>query len=206
VKQVVVIVREDELGDRRLVAYLVPNQNSVPSVTELRNFLKSKLPDYMVPSVYISLDALPLTPNGKIDRKALPVGDQGRPELENSFVVPQSPVQKTLADIWAKVLKIEQIGLHDNFFDLGGHSLLLVQVHSRAQHVLDREFSIVNLFQYPTISALSQYLAGETDQPSAESQRENLNAGKMRIAQLQRRRRSGGNESRENEHEKPDEL
>jgi hypothetical protein len=136
----------------------------------------------------VELDALPLTPNGKVDRKALPAPDQGRPELEHSFVPPHSPFQKTLADIWAEVLKIEQIGLHDNFFDLGGHSLLLVQVHSRLQHIVDRELSIVNLFQYPTISALGGYLEGETDKQSTENPDDKLKAGKMRIAQLQQRR------------------
>jgi amino acid adenylation domain-containing protein len=177
VRQSLVVVREDEPGDRRLVAYIVPNQDLIPNVHELRNFLKFKLPDYMIPSVIISLDALPLTPNGKVDRRSLPAADQSRLELENSFVPPQSSVQKTLADIWAEVLKIEQIGLYDNFFDLGGHSLLATQVISRLRDALRVEMSLRLLFEQPTVAGLAERIdtllwAGEGSRASVSDKPE----------------------------------
>jgi acyl-coenzyme A synthetase/AMP-(fatty) acid ligase len=133
VKAAVVVAREDQddPGEQRLVAYLVPDNCPAPSVSELRDFLKDKLPDYMVPSAFVFLDRLPLTHNGKIDRKALPVPDQCRPELEEIYVAPRTPVEEMIAEIWAEVLKLDRVGVHDNFFDLGGHSLLATQIISK---------------------------------------------------------------------------
>ena len=170
----VVLVREDEPGDpsaslpsglsltvedktgKRLVAYVVANQNVVPSTSELRRFLKSKLPDYMLPSAFVFLDTLPLTPNGKFDRRALPAPDQIRPELDESFTAPHTPVEKTLAKIWAEVLKLEKVGVHDIFFDLGGHSLLATQVISRAREAFHLELSLRSLFESPTVAGLAE--------------------------------------------------
>ena len=122
-----VVAREDVAGDKRLVAYLVVATQK-PSVSELRSFLKAKLPEYMVPSIFMFLDALPLTPNGKIDRKALPAPDQSSPELGASYVAPRTAEEELIAEIWAEVLKVDKVGIHDNFFDLGGHSLKATQV------------------------------------------------------------------------------
>ena len=105
----------------------------MPTTNELRSFLKQKLPEYMVPSAFVFLDTLPLTPNGKVDRKALPAPDQNRPEAEESYVAPRTPVEELLAEIWAEVLKLDKVGVHDNFFELGGHSLLATQVISRVR-------------------------------------------------------------------------
>ncbi len=123
VQQAVVIAREDIPGDKRLVAYIVPNQKLDVSVTTLKRFLQEKLPYYMVPAVFVILDSLPLTPNGKVDRQNLPVGDRSRPDLEETFVAPRNSTEATLASIWAELLGLEQIGIDDNFFNLGGHSL-----------------------------------------------------------------------------------
>ena len=127
-REVVVSVYEPILGDKRLVAYMVSEKDSTPSVTELRDSLKQQLPEYMIPSAFVFLDALPLTPNGKLDRKALPEPDQHRHDLGTEFIAPNSLLENQLAEIWRDVLKIDQIGIHDNFFELGGYSLLAVKM------------------------------------------------------------------------------
>jgi amino acid adenylation domain-containing protein len=158
VQEVVVIVREDILGDKRLVAYIVAKPQSVPSSTELRRFLQKQLPDYMVPSAFVVLEALPLTPNGKIDRQALPQPEGQRAALETAYIAPRGDIEQKIATILKTVLQIDQIGVHDNFFDLGGNSLLLVQVQEKLVNALNRDVPVVALFQYPTINALAHYL------------------------------------------------
>ena len=127
-------------------------------ISELRSFLKSKLPEYMVPSAFVMLDALPLTPNGKVDRRALPVPDQRYPELERNFVAPSTPVEEELAQIWSKVLSVEQVGIHDNFFDLGGHSLLATQVISLVRQAFHLDLPLLSLFEAPTVAGLAAML------------------------------------------------
>ncbi len=124
-------------------------------VPQLRNFLKEKLPDYMVPAAFVVMEALPLTPNGKLDRRSLPEPSQIRPVLESVFIAPQSPIEKQLAQIWSEVLEIEQIGIHDNFFELGGHSLLVAQLINRVKETFDLELSLLSFFQMPTIAKLA---------------------------------------------------
>jgi amino acid adenylation domain-containing protein len=158
VQEVVVIVREDTLGDKRLVAYIVAKPQSEFSSTELRRFLQQQLPDYMVPSAFVVLEALPLTPNGKIDRQALPQPEGQRADLETAYIAPRSEIEQKIATILKTVLQIDQIGVDDNFFDLGGNSLLLVQVQEKLVNALNRNVPVVALFQYPTIRALAQYL------------------------------------------------
>ncbi|MBI2998696.1 MAG: AMP-binding protein [Deltaproteobacteria bacterium] len=179
VRESVVIAREDAPGDpsaplragpsaplrtgpsaplrtgKRLVAYVVPSGRPGPSVGKLREFLKERLPEYMIPSVFMFLEALPLLPNGKVDRRVLPAPDQSRPELENPFIAPRTPVEAALARIWAGVLKLEQIGIHDNFFDLGGHSLLATQVISGARDTFQVELPLRCLFENPTVAGLA---------------------------------------------------
>src|SRR5262249_37036550 len=116
VKQVVIMAREDTPGDKRLVAYVVPTQASLPLVKDLRSFLKERLPEYRVPSAFVLLETFPLTPNGKIDRRALPKPDQTRPALEETFVAPQNAWELSLTRIWEKILGIQPIGVRDNFF------------------------------------------------------------------------------------------
>jgi len=158
VRETIVIAREDIPGDKRLVAYVVPNPEQTPTIDGLRHFLKQKLPDYMVPSAFVLLDALPLTPNGKVDRRALPAPDQSRPDQSVTFVAPRSPIEQQLADIWAEVLRLKQVGIHDNFFELGGHSLLATQVISRLRQAFGVELPVRTLFEAPTVADLGTRL------------------------------------------------
>ena len=166
VREAVVVAREDsekngKPADKRLVAYVVPNQGEALTVDELRGFLRQKLPEYMVPSVFVLLERLPLTPNGKVDRKALPAPDQSRPQLEDAFVAPRTRVEETLAGIWAKVLKLERVGIHDDFFELGGHSLLATQVMSRVRGAFQLNVPLRALFEKPTLGELATAIAGQ---------------------------------------------
>ena len=163
VHEAVVLAREDVPDDKRLVAYIVSNQQSPLSIKELRNFLKEKLPEYMVPAAFVPLETLPLTSNGKVDRRALPAPESER-QSEEAYVAPQNELEKIIAGIWQELLNVEKIGVHDNFFDLGGHSLLIVQVHSRLHEVVDKELSITDMFRYPTIEKLTKYLIQEQNE------------------------------------------
>src|SRR5207244_2359395 len=126
---------------------------------ELRIFLQDKVPDYMVPSVFVSLDTLPLTPNGKVDRQAFPEPDL-RPELRESFVAPRNPREEVLANIWSKLLGIEQVGIHDNFFELGGHSLLALRLFAEIERQFKKRLSLSSLYRSATI----EHLAGLVSQ------------------------------------------
>ena len=143
-------------SDKRLVAYIVLDHGAAAIANQLRFFLKAKLPEYMVPSAFVFLDRLPLTPNGKLDRKALPVPDQRRPELEEVYVGPRTPIEELLAEIWAGVLKLDKVGIEDNFFDLGGHSLLATQAVSRICQALQMEIPLRALFESPTVAGLAE--------------------------------------------------
>src|SRR5262249_15156578 len=129
VRQAVVLAREEEAGERRLVAYVVGRGAVVPEASELRHHLKQSLPEYMVPSAFVALERLPLTPNRKVDSRALPA-PEGRLEAA-AYVAPRTPTEQVLGSIWADVLRLDRVGIHDNFFDLGGHSLLAVRVIAR---------------------------------------------------------------------------
>ena len=200
VKDCVAIVREDAPGDKRLVAYLVSDQEPVPTYSELRRFLKEKLPDYMVPAAFVMLDALPLTPNGKVDRRVLPEPGSVSPELETPYVAPRTEVESAIVAIWKEVLHVEKVGVHDNFFDLGGHSLLMIQVHSALQERLKRDLPVIELFEYPTIDSLARYLSqGKSEQSSSQhkdSRVEKIKEGKNRLVQQfkqrQRAAKKGG--------------
>ncbi|RAM53131.1 MAG: non-ribosomal peptide synthetase [Hapalosiphonaceae cyanobacterium JJU2] len=156
VRENVVVAREDIPGEQRLVAYFVPQLEQTLTTNELRIFLKEKLPQYMLPSAFVRLEFLPLTPNGKVDRKALPVPDADNTQLAVTFVAPRTPVEKVLADIWANVLRLEQVGVLDNFFDLGGHSLTTIQVISQVNETLQIKLPLRHLFTAPTIAELAQ--------------------------------------------------
>ena len=129
------------------------NRNIVP---QLRAFLKKKLPEYMVPSAFVAIDALPLTLNGKVDRRGLPIPNPERPILEEAFVAPCSPVERLLAEIWAQVLNVEQVGINDNFFELGGHSLLTTQMFSQVREVFHVDLPLIYFFEAPTVAKLAQ--------------------------------------------------
>ena len=191
-RETAVIAREDVPNDKRLVAYVVASHEPTPTFSELRSFLKEKLPDYMIPSAFVYLDSLPITPNGKVDRRALPAPEQSRSELEAVYVAPQSEVERIIAEVWQQVLRIEQVGMHDNFFDLGGHSLLLIQIHNKLQQFFKKEIPIADIFRYPTINALADHLTQkENDRVSIQqtsSSIEKLTEGKNRMKQLYKRR------------------
>jgi amino acid adenylation domain-containing protein len=155
----------------------------------LRQFLAQRLPEYMVPATFVLLDALPLTANGKIDRKALLEAVALEPEPDAAFVAPQSELERSLATLVQETLGIERVGVHDNFFDLGGNSIHLVQVHSRLQRLLGRELPLVELFTHPTIGALSKHLSQSQPEPPASdpAQEQKLKAGKDRLLQLRKR-------------------
>lgn len=155
IKEAVIVAREEQPGNIRLVAYVTSNRMPAPNVSELRNFLKEKLPDYMIPSAFVLLDALPHTPNGKIDRNALPAPGQSRPRLQVAFLPPGTPTERTLVQVWADVLKLDQVGVDDNFFDLGGNSLLASQVISRVIKTFTIEIPIALLFDSPTIAKMA---------------------------------------------------
>jgi amino acid adenylation domain-containing protein len=159
VKAVAVIVREDVPGDCRLVAYLVVDRSEPPTVNSLRELLASQLPSYMIPATFVFRDALPLTPNGKIDRRALTALNLASTQIDANFVAPINPTQAILASIWSQVLRVDRIGIHDNFFDLGGHSLLATQVISRFRQEFSIEIPLQSLFEQPTIASLSDRIA-----------------------------------------------
>ncbi len=162
VKQAAVLAREDELGNQRLVAYIVPGvetRSQNLKSAELRHFCLNQLPEYMVPSAFVRLKALPLTPNGKVDRNALPAPEQSRPELEDLYVLPRSPLEAQLAEIWAQVLGLGKVGIHDNFFELGGHSLLITQLLARVRGTFKVDLSLHSLFEQPTVANVAEKIA-----------------------------------------------
>ncbi len=158
VVQNAVIATLDPSGERRLVAYCVAKHKSVPRISDLRDFLKPKLPEYMLPSAFVILDALPLTANGKVDRSALDAIQTARLEDDITFVAPRTPTEEILAGIWAQVLAVEQVGIHNNFFELGGHSLLATQLASRVRTKLAVELPLRSLLENPTVAKLAVYV------------------------------------------------
>jgi amino acid adenylation domain-containing protein len=155
VREVAVLAREDQPGERRLVAYVAPYPERDPSTVELREFLKERLPEHMVPPVFVTLDALPLNSSGKVDRRALPAPDASRPELAAEYVPPGTAAEEAVAAIWCEVLGLEQVGIYDDFYDLGGHSLLLPQVMHRLQRDFGIEVPLHSLVEETTVAGLA---------------------------------------------------
>ncbi len=158
VSAAVVDARKDTAGNHRLVAYIVPHAGAAHEMTELRRFLQVELPEYMVASAFVILEALPLSSNGKIDRKALPAPGPGQLDPVVEYAAPRNPVEEMLARVWAEVLELERVGVHDNFFDLGGHSLQSVQLVARLTAALNRPVSVKMVFQAPTVAAMADVL------------------------------------------------
>jgi acetyltransferase-like isoleucine patch superfamily enzyme/acyl carrier protein len=158
IRKSIVLAREDTPEENRLVAYLVAEGEERPTVNELRGALREKLPDYMVPSAFVFMDKFPLTANGKIDKKALPKPDTDRPDLQDVFVAPRTETEKTLARIWSEVLGIEKIGIHDDFFDLGGHSLSTLSVTSLINAHYGCNLPPAALFEHKSIASVSALL------------------------------------------------
>jgi amino acid adenylation domain-containing protein len=189
IRECVVVAREDTPGDKRLVAYLVPEQGSTPEISELRGVLKEQLPDYMVPSAFVLMEALPLTPNGKVNRLGLPEPEGLDTQSEAVYVAPASELEQTIALIWQEVLQLEKVGVNDNFFDLGGHSLLLARVHNQLRDVLDKQIPMVELFRYPTVGSLARYLAQEQEPQSSLQESVDRAEARRTLMRKQRQRR-----------------
>ncbi|QSQ19871.1 amino acid adenylation domain-containing protein [Pyxidicoccus parkwayensis] len=192
VQSVVVMGREDAPGETRLVAYVVPAKGETLTADVLRAWLRRSLPEHAVPSAFVVMEDIPLTPNGKPDWKALPVPDAQRPELSSGYVAPEEGVEKALAQLWAEVLKLDKVGAGDNFFDLGGNSLLLQAVHARMEARVGRKVPLVELFQFPTVRTLAAHLSkgaapAQAAAPVASSDRED----RLRRLSRQRRLRPG---------------
>ncbi|MDW8319484.1 MAG: condensation domain-containing protein, partial [Anaerolineae bacterium] len=159
-----VVARPDPKGQNRLVAYYVVRRglsdDAAPSAGELRRFAQERLPDYMVPSLFVRLEVMPLTPNGKVDRNGLPAPDWSQRAAEEAYVPPRTPLERQVADIWAEVLSVsaERIGAHDNFFELGGHSLLATQLVSRLRKAFDIDLPLRHIFESPTVASLSEQI------------------------------------------------
>jgi amino acid adenylation domain-containing protein len=166
VANVAVVAREDIPGDKRLVAYLTAKNGQIPTPADLRSLLGAKVPEYMIPSAFVTLERFPLTPNGKVDRKALPAPDTSRSETERSLVAPGNAAEKTLAGIWCEILGIKQVGIHDNFFELGGHSLLAVRLQARVEKEMGHKLPLIAIFQSPTIQKLARTMSGARDTES----------------------------------------
>ena len=160
VRDALVTVRGQDKEQPRLIAYVVREAGAVLSIAELRQHLRAQLPDYMVPSGFVVLDQIPLTVSGKMDRKALPDVDQSS-EMATNYVGPRSETENVITQIWQQVLDIKKLGIHDNFFDLGGHSLLMVQVYNKLREAFHKDVPMVELFRNPTIATLSRYFSGD---------------------------------------------
>ncbi|MCP3065857.1 amino acid adenylation domain-containing protein, partial [Myxococcus sp. K38C18041901] len=158
IQEAVVLAREDVPGDKRLVAYFIPADEQTVDTTSLKGFLQQRLPEYMVPSAFVSLSAFPLSANGKLDRKSLPAPDFASASSADEFVEPSTPAQARLASIFADVLGLERVSLHGDFFELGGHSLLATQVVSRIRSSFSVELPLGELFAAPTVALLAQRL------------------------------------------------
>lgn len=165
--EVTVLLRYDPPSPKRLVAYVIPRSGHTPQTSDLREFLAQELPDYMIPSAFVMLTQFPLNPNGKIDRGRLPVPSESRPKLRTDYAAPSTENERVLADIWEEVLRLDRVGVNDNFFDLGGDSLLMIGVHTKIRDRFGVELSIVAMFEYPTIRLLAGQLGNPTVDESA---------------------------------------
>lgn len=186
VKECVVVVRL-HADQQMLTAYVVYKEGTSPSLQEIKGFLRERIPDFMVPVLFEVLPALPLNPNGKLDRAALPAPKGLRPDSEVEFVGPSSELEKSLVEIWSSLLPVKEVGIQDNFFDLGGHSLLIPSVQQQIQEKLGLEVSVVDLFRFPSIGTLAEFLQGKTTKEGAAQ--EGRDWAEVRKQKMDRRRR-----------------
>jgi amino acid adenylation domain-containing protein len=174
IKQVVVVAGDDSRADRRLVAYIVSEPGQVPTSGELRALLKEKLPNYMLPSSFVTMDSLPLTPSGKIDRRALPPPAKSREKAESSDDAMNTPVEKVLVKLWADTMGIEDVGIHDDFSELGGDSLLAAQIVSEVNGIFSLKQPLRTLFQAPTVAKLVEFILANETHPGYSDKIANL--------------------------------
>jgi acyl carrier protein len=198
VKQVCVVPHTDESGSKRLVAYYVAASESGVAVVDLKKFLAEKLPAFMVPALFVALPALPLTPNGKIDRAALPAPGTATPAAAaqspaSSAASEASDLEQNLIALWKRILRVDNVSLDDNFFDIGGDSLLLVAVHSNLQKKLQIEIPVTDLFEFTTVRTLARRLgAQKVPAASAALSDSQLQAQRQRDAFARQRQKRGG--------------
>jgi natural product biosynthesis luciferase-like monooxygenase protein len=188
VKEAVVVVREDVPGDKRLVAYWVPAPLQSQDDEPIEAFLRRKLPDYMVPASYVSLDRLPMTSNGKVDRKGLPTAEGARKQSQSEYIQPKGELEELIAGLWQRALNVDKVGREDNFFDLGGHSLLLAQVHGQLCQAIDNNLPLVKMLEHPTVSSLARFLS--RDHADSFSTKQNQDRVDKLREGLQRQRRT----------------
>jgi acyl-CoA synthetase (AMP-forming)/AMP-acid ligase II/acyl carrier protein len=169
IREAVVLVPEEAAGEKRLVAYLIATSTETPNVSDLRNLLRAKLPEYMVPSAFVFIDSLPLTSNGKLDRKALPAPDEAKGNSHPALVTPANALERDIAGIWHKVLQTSSIGLEQNFFDVGGDSIRLATVHADLQKLLGIQFPITDLFAHTTIRSLAAHFDSSAKRQSSSA-------------------------------------
>jgi acyl carrier protein len=169
VEQAMVLVSEKAPNDYYLRACIVPNGGPAPAVDDLRAFLKEHLPQYMIPSSFVFQEALPLLPNGKLDRKVVQQ-ETLREESRAAYIGPRTELEEVISKVWEESLRLDQVSTKDNFFDVGGHSLLMVKVQSKLKEALNREISMTDLFKYPTISSLAQYLNNGQSESASQDQ------------------------------------
>lgn len=159
IREPLVVVREDEKGNNYLCAYMRLVEGKGLNITELREALLKVMPEYMVPSHFIAVERFPVTATGKVDRRKLPLPEGLRPMLTAAYAAPGNEIQRAIAAIWKEVLNVDKVGIHDNFFDLGGTSLDIVRLNSRLKEALAADIPVVILFEYPTIHAFTRHLA-----------------------------------------------
>ena len=174
IREIVIVARRNESREARLVGYFVASSQEAPRVSELRAFLSKKLPDYMIPSAFVKLDAMPLSSGGKVDRSVLPDPDNRRPDLATPFVAAGTPVEKGLAAIWAEVLSLDGVGMNDNFLDLGGHSLAATQIVSRVLQQFQLEIPVRSFLESPTVAAMAAVIAEYQAKTIGEPQLERI--------------------------------
>ncbi|PCK09021.1 MAG: hypothetical protein COA42_06310 [Alteromonadaceae bacterium] len=187
VRDCVLLLREDNPGDQRLVAYMVP-QGAAPDANDIREHLRKNLPEYMVPNDVVILDAMPLTPNGKLDRKQLPVPGTSQ-SATAEYEAPEDQLQETIVNIWQETLHLDKIGVKDNFFDLGGHSLLIVRVHQLLKEQVEKPISLTDLYRFPTIKSLTEFLNSDDQNKSLKKSSDRASRRRERMGLRKRGRK-----------------
>jgi acyl carrier protein len=182
VTEAVVIASEDETGHKRLVAYVVFSEEAVMTIGELHQYMKEKMPEYMAPSSFVVMDELPLTSNGKVNRTALPAQEQSSLELRADFMPARTEIERILTELWVEVLGVEPIGIHDNFFMLGGDSLLATRLVSKMRSILHVEIPLGIIFTAPTIAALAEHI--EANSHPAQEDMEKISSLLEELEQL----------------------
>jgi acyl carrier protein len=188
VLEAILVAQQNKPEHVRLIAYIVPDTASTPSVRDLRRYLMEHLPEYLIPAGFVFLEALPLNHHGKIDRAALPMPDHLRPDLDTPFVAPRSLLEKRIAEIWREVLALDCVGVHDSFLELGGDSILAAQLISRVTRTFHLDLPLPLLFQSPTVSDMALLIARYRDTDSVQSDLENAIAELESISDDEARR------------------